>query len=123
MLREYETICVLQSQTPDDGLKELEKRFQDLVKKNKGEILVHRNLGRNKLAYAMSKKENEGIYLHFDYVGQGDLVAEIERTLRLDERVMRFLTHKLGEKVDVKKRKAELKKSESETAEKEAKGE
>ena len=42
-----------------------------------------------------------------NYLGANALVAEIERILKYDDNILRFVTMKLEDEVDVEKRKAE----------------
>ncbi len=42
-------------------------------------------------------RQKRGLYVYFQYAGVGDLVSEVERTLRLQESVLKFQTVKIGE--------------------------
>lgn len=110
-MREYETMCILKPTTPDSVIQELQARLTKLVQENKGSILALRSLGKKPFAYPMAK-EAEGIYLQWNYGGGGSLVTEVEKILRYDERVLRFLTLGLQKNVDVAKRTEELKQPE-----------
>jgi small subunit ribosomal protein S6 len=73
--------------------------------------------GIKKLAYEI-KKKNRGHYIRLDYGGDGTLVAEMERSFRIDDRVMKFMTILLEESVnldDLKEEQASA--SEEKTAE------
>ena len=107
-MREYETMYVLKAQTSDKEVSEFGEKLTRLVQAHKGEIIFNRILGRKALSYPMSK-EKEGIYIHLDYAAEASIVEEFEKTLRLDERVLRFLTTQLQRQVDVPKRREELK--------------
>jgi small subunit ribosomal protein S6 len=56
--------------------------------------------GRRKLAYPVAKMK-KGVYFYVKYVGRGGLVAELERTLKLADSVMKFQTVVLRELVDM----------------------
>ena len=90
-MREYETMCVLSGKASEQEIKEIETRLQKVITDNKGELTVKNFLGKKPLAYRI-KKERDGAYLHLNYAGAGPLVAEIEKILRYDERVLRFMT-------------------------------
>ena len=45
-------------------------------------------------------KNKRGLYVYFRYSGVGDLVSEVERTLRLQEAVMKFQTVKLTDETE-----------------------
>lgn len=106
-MREYETVCVLSAKASEAEIKEIETRVQKTIADHKGQLFLKRFLGKKPLSYRM-KKEREGAYLHFDFAGPGPVVSEIEKILRYDERVLRFMTLQLQEKVDWAKRAKEL---------------
>ncbi|MDO8527996.1 MAG: 30S ribosomal protein S6 [Deltaproteobacteria bacterium] len=106
-MREYETLYVLKAITPEKEVQEFADRLSKMIQQFDGEILFTRPWGKRGLAFLM-EKEKEGIYTHIDYVGNTELVAELERNLRLDERVLRFMTILLQDNVDPAKRKQEL---------------
>lgn len=73
--------------------------------------------GVKKLAYDI-KKKNRGHYIRLDYGGDGTLVAEMERSFRIDDRVMKFMTVLLEESVNLDDLKEEqARASEEKTAE------
>ena len=59
--------------------------------------------GKKKLAYEI-QKFNKGHVVLFNYLGNPEGVEEIERTLRIDDSVLRFLTVKLEDRVDIDER-------------------
>ena len=54
--------------------------------------------GKKKLAYPIAK-HTRGIYVQAHYLGQGGLVAEVERNLRISESVLRYMTIRIGQDV------------------------
>lgn len=111
-MREYETVYILKANTPEKESGEFAARLDRLVEAHKGRVLINRSWGRRQLAYLMHK-EKEGIYIHIDYVGDSTLVQELEKLLRYEEKVIRFLTVVLHENVDVEKRIDEINKAEA----------
>lgn len=107
-MREYETVYILRPRVSDKEQEELKQKIEKLTKEQKGQLLFHRSMGK-KLLSTPIQKEKEGIYIHADYVGEGAVVSEVERILRYDERVIRFLTSVLDRDVDVAKRVQEVK--------------
>ena len=65
------------------------------------------NGGVRKLAYEIKKKPR-GYYVLFDYCGDGDLVQEMERFFRIDDRVMKYMTIILDKDVDMEKIQEEI---------------
>jgi small subunit ribosomal protein S6 len=96
--REYETIYVLKPDASRETTEGIAARLKDVVVAT-GSLRRVENWGRRRLAYDVSKHKR-GIYVYLKYTGIGDVVSEVERTLRLQESVMKFQTVKLGEVKD-----------------------
>jgi small subunit ribosomal protein S6 len=96
--REYETIYVLKPDATRETTEGLATRLKDVVNAA-GSLRRVENWGRRRLAYDVGKQKR-GIYVYLKYAGVGDLVSEVERTLRLQESVMKFQTVKLGVAAD-----------------------
>lgn len=93
--RQYETIYILRSDAAREVSEAVAGRVVEAIK-TAGQVTRIENWGRRKLAYAMGKQKR-GLYVYFQYAGVGDLVSEVERTLRLSEAVLKFQTVKTGE--------------------------
>lgn len=96
--REYETVFILRPETNHDTLGVLNSRVRSIVEQLGGKVLKLENWGKRKLAYEI-KKQLKGIYMYWRYLGTTDMVAEIERNLRMMESVIRYLTIKMDENV------------------------
>ena len=122
MLREYEfTIITKGDQQEADFTKTIET-YESLMVKDGGEILKKDDWGTKRLAYPI-KKTFRGHYLNYDYVGDPINLAEMERLMRIDENVLRYMAIRLDEGnttgvIDKDARRVEIAKAES--AEKEA---
>ena len=99
-IHEYEMVYVTRPDLGEDIQKELQEKLSNIITKKGGELLVEEKWGRRKLAY-MIQKHQYANYVLLDYVGTADLPEELERSIRLDERYIRFLTVKLEDDVDV----------------------
>lgn len=94
----YEIMFIL---TPDIGEDEREKligRLKGTITKNKGDIIRFDDMGFKTLTYKI-KKKSRGQYFLINLEGPGAMVAEIERFLRIDENVIRFVVVKLDKHV------------------------
>ena len=67
--------------------------------------------GSKKLAYDIKKKVR-GYYVRLDYCGSGSLVNEIERSFRIDDRILKYMTVLLEKDVDIEAVKEEIARAE-----------
>ncbi len=95
----YETVFITRVDLTDEGLKTLKDRIIAIIGNYKGELVYQEDWGKRKLAYPIHK-ETRGHYTYLVYTGTGDVVAEIERNLRLHDHVVRFLTVNLAKEFD-----------------------
>ena len=105
--REYETIYILRPNTPNEGVAEVNTRIKGVIEGMGGKILKIDNWGKRRLAYEVAK-ERKGIYLYWQYLAQPGVVEETERNLRMLDNVIRYLTVKIDENIDVVARPTEL---------------
>lgn len=105
ILNEYETIYIARPDLTDDVMSKITSRYEQVITGNNGTILVSEDWGKRKLAYTISKHQR-GHYIYLNYVGPAALVAEVERNLGLEDQLLRFLTVKLEDAVEVEARRA-----------------
>ena len=98
----YETTFVTRPELSDDGLKTLRERLLAILPQYKGDLVLTEDWGKRRLAYPI-QKETRGNYTYMVYTGTGDIVHEIERNLRLNEHVLRFLSVNLEKEFDIEK--------------------
>ena len=94
MIRKYETIYIVKPDLAEEDLKALTDKVQDVIAANSGDLKRLEDWGVRKLAYVI-KKSPRGRYVYLRYDGVETLVAELERRMRLDDRILRYLTVKI----------------------------
>lgn len=94
-MNKYESVIIVNPTVDDEKLKSLEKTFTDIINKA-GKVEKVDNLGKRKLAYEV-KKNNEGIYLVFNFEAEPTLVAELERNYRITDEVIKFIVIRVEE--------------------------
>ena len=105
--REYETIYILRPNTPNEGVAEVNARIRGVIEGMGGKVIKVDNWGKRRLAYEVAK-ERKGIYLYWQYLAQPGVVEETERNLRMLDSVIRYLTVKVDENIDVTARPSEI---------------
>ena len=98
-MRQYETLFIVNPDSSEEDLKAVATKIKGVVSGMNGIVTSYDEQGKKKLAYSV-KKQNKGYYVLMDYVGSADIVSEIERNMRLDDRVLKYLTVKLADEVD-----------------------
>lgn len=93
-MRMYETIFILQPDLSDDDIKEITGRVEMVISEKNGELKQLADWGVRKLAYPINKV-SRGRYYYLRVDGGNDLIAELERRLRLNDKVLRYQTVKL----------------------------
>lgn len=105
-MREYETTFIVQPEISDEGAKELLTRIDGLLERTGAIRLLHDDQGKRRLAYDIQKFQ-KGRYVTSYYLSDGSAVNVVERALRLEESVLRFLTVMADrEVIDIEARKA-----------------
>ena len=97
--REYETIYILRSDTSKEAAQKVADRTSDAIGKEGGKLTAVESWGRRQLAYAVGK-QRRGVYVYLKYLGQGPVVAELERNLRMLDDVIKYQTVLINDAVD-----------------------
>ncbi|HZY09904.1 MAG TPA: 30S ribosomal protein S6 [Bacteroidota bacterium] len=92
--RTYEATFIINASLDDPQIETAITRAQEVITKNGGEINAINRWGRKRLAYTI-KKKNNGYYVNMEFTALGSTVTQLERSLFLDENVIRFLTIRL----------------------------
>ena len=99
-MRMYETIFIVQPDLADEDIKILTAKVQDVIANNKGDFKRLEDWGARKLAYPINKF-SRGRYYYLRFDGDAGLIAELERRLRLDDKVIRYQSVKLEKEIAV----------------------
>lgn len=106
-MRRYETIFILDPDVSEEQRGSVFDRLTDLMDQKAGLQVARDEWGAKKLAYEI-KKKHRGYYVRLDYCGDGDLVDEIERFFRIDDRILKYMTIVLDKDADIEAVKQEI---------------
>jgi small subunit ribosomal protein S6 len=116
-MRKYETLIVLHPDLPEAQVRETIDRARRLIEEGGGESHAMQEWGMRELAYPI-RKLNRGYYVLAEYTSSADVVRELERTLKIADEILRFVsvatvTTKQKERPAKARRKAEKAESEA----------
>ena len=106
-MRRYETIIITDPDLSSEERDPVLQRVADVINQGDGYLALTDEWGARKLAYEIKKKDR-GYYIRFDFCGTGEVVNEIERFFRIDDRVLKYMTVLLDKAADIEKIKEEI---------------
>jgi len=113
--RRYETVFLVPADLEEGKLKEILDRLNAVLDRS-GAVLVKReDWGVRKLAYEI-ERHSKGRYFLLDFAGSPKIISELERNIKMMESILRYLTVKKADEVDMEA----IRKEQAEEREKEA---
>ena len=94
--RIYEVMYIGTPETADDDISKLNESIEQMIAKEGGSVVRTDVMGRRKLAYPINKK-TEGHYVLFEIEDSGQTIAELERRMRVNDAIMRYITVRVDE--------------------------
>ena len=92
-INSYETICIIKPDLNEDSLAKIVEEYQLMLVDKGAQNINTQNRGRRHLKYIM-KKFKDGIYVQMNYDANGEIISVLEKAMKIDERVLRFMTVK-----------------------------
>ncbi|MEW6614821.1 MAG: 30S ribosomal protein S6 [Thermodesulfobacteriota bacterium] len=99
-MKAYETVFITDPDVPEEDLDKIIERLTGIVDNFNGKIIRVKKWGKKKLAYRI-KKRSKGCYFILNFLGNRDLTTELERVLKLDDRILKYLTLKADEDAEL----------------------
>ena len=112
-MRRYETFIIIDPDLSEEQRLPVLERVKEIMAQLSGFLIRVDDWGSRKLSYTVKKKER-GYYVRFDFCGTGQLVNEMERFFRIDERVLKHMSVLLDTQPDLERIKEEMAKAEEE---------
>lgn len=94
--RTYEIMYIVAPEALEDDLNKLNETVAATLTNQGATIVNTDNMGRRKLAYPINKK-NEGHYVLLEVEGTGKEILELERRMRVQDAIIRFITVRVDE--------------------------
>jgi len=88
----YELVVILTQKLSEEDKNATVVKISNLIKDN-GEVTSVDDMGVKKLAYEI-KKESDGHYYLFNFMATPNSILELERVLRIDDSVLKYMTIK-----------------------------
>ena len=94
--RTYEVMYIVDPETPAERIAKLNEAVGKVVEKEGGTVVRMDDIGRRQLAYPINKR-TEGYYVLFEIDGSGQEIAELERRMRVNDMIIRYITIRVDE--------------------------
>jgi small subunit ribosomal protein S6 len=109
-MRIYEELFIVRPDATDEEIDPLVEQLRGVLANGGGTLDKVDKWGVRKLAYKLQKR-NEGYYILLQFSAGPEIVKEIERRLRVNDMVLKYLTVRIDEKLKrIEKRKKEREK-------------
>lgn len=89
-MRSYELTIIIDSETKKGDEEKLISKIKKVIEDGKGKIKKVDEWGKKKFAYSINKKE-EGIYFVIFFESEPENVLDIEKKMKLEEKIIRHL--------------------------------
>lgn len=91
MLKNYEMIFIVHPNVPEEETPAVADKLTTIITQHKGEVVALKNWGKKKFAHKI-KKSTRGYYFLLYFLATPAVLAELERVLRYDEKILRYQT-------------------------------
>jgi small subunit ribosomal protein S6 len=96
MNRTYELMFIVRPDMTDEDLDKLIATLSGVVPTSGGSVKSVEKMGKRRLAY-MVRRFHDGVYILMTVEGNGAVIHELERRLRVTEPVIKFITVRIDE--------------------------
>jgi small subunit ribosomal protein S6 len=94
--RQYEVVFIVDPTAEEEEVTRLTDGFKQIVTDQGGTITKSESMGRRQLAYEILHK-TEGSFWLLEIEGSGREIAELERRMRVNDRIIRYITVRVDE--------------------------
>ena len=97
-MRNYEIMFIVNPNAAEDELDKINAQIESVITSGGGQIQKIEKMGKRRLAYDIGKFR-EGSYVLFALGGNGDIIKECERRLRVTDAVIRYITVRVDDEI------------------------
>ena len=89
----YENTIVAKQDLAEKELKSIKDKYSDIIKNSSGKVVKIEEWGLLNLTNKI-KNYNKGFYIHYKFEGNNKTLTEIEKKIKIDSSIIRYLTVK-----------------------------
>ncbi len=89
-MRAYELMYIVKPEFDEEQLATVTDKYANLITNNGGEVISNEKWGKRKLAYEINDYR-DGIYILVNFKGEPDVVNEVDRLMKIDDDILRFM--------------------------------
>ena len=94
--RTYELMFIVDPAAGDEDVVKLSEGVQKIITGQGGSITKTEMMGKRQLAYEINHKK-DGTYVLLEVEGSGAEIAEVERRMRVNDQILRYMTVRVDE--------------------------
>ncbi len=102
-MHRYETLFIIHPELPEAQVRETVDRVRRVIEGMGGQVSELQDWGMRDLAYPI-QKQPRGIYVLAQYTARPEVVKELERSMKLADEVLRYVSVRVAEKRTTGKR-------------------
>ncbi|MCC8193996.1 MAG: 30S ribosomal protein S6 [Deltaproteobacteria bacterium] len=95
-MRKFETLLLLSPELTVEGRDTVINALVAVIEREGGKMLATDPWGMRDLAYPV-QKQMRGFYVRLEYDAPANLIAELERNIRITDGIFKFITVQLAE--------------------------
>ena len=94
-MRKYELMLIFKPDLAEEAITEVKTRLSKIIEDFKGEFIEEvSGWGKRRMAYSIEDYP-EGIYMLWHFNGQAETVEELDRIIKISDRVLRHIIVKM----------------------------
>lgn len=102
LIRPYEAVIMMEPDSTEQDQKELFKKNKTIIESFSGEVNHLDTWGKRRLGNPIQKKMR-AVYFHMTFTASPDAVRELERTMGINDKVLRVVHTRLSETIPLSK--------------------